>query len=131
MILDITSNLINDHRIILPMATLAGAYSLLIWYKHNVHNKDNKDNRNLKQDVKKWMLQDFKNKIITWKNNNPDKKEDYLLFIQEVFPENITIENNKVISIDKRIMGDAWKGTFYHIKDSDKIIILDTPPGCL
>ena len=128
-------------RVVVPLITIMGSYRAYIGYLEFMDKikKQNDTSKNekipdyqkvmMEEKVKKWMLQDLKNKMIKWKKEDPGENTDYFKFIKSVFPENIDMQDNKVIWIDKRIMGKSWVETFNKCKASDRLEVLNDPPG--
>ncbi len=136
MIDNLIYNLPSQHLGVgLGVATLLGGYGFLKYGRHKKAKVESiaimtRANKDKKQQVKDWMAKDFANRIIKWKCKNKGEEDNYLLFIRDIFPENIKIGPfGKVEWIDPRVSGERWLGEFSKVNASDQLYELEAPPG--
>ncbi len=117
----------------LPIMTFASAYGMVIckrkFNKFREKLEERYETQQQQEKVKTWMYQKQVNTIIDWKKEHPSEADNYFKFIRDTFPENIKVEDEKIVWIDHRILGDNWKGTFLGLKATDKKYVLSQPPG--
>lgn len=127
----------NDNLSLLFVLGLTSASLLFYINKTNINRKSNDNKETNKEpnkepdkfEIKTYMLRDLENKMITWKQKNPNNSYNYHKFLRDNFPENIKFnQDGDVTWVDPGVESMVWTDLFKGCNGESRLHQLGPPP---